>query len=180
MRHICSTFIILICIIFALPLIGQAGSRKVLQIETYGKAATQKIYIGDRLTYQLRDAREYGWYSGIIEDFLVEDSLIVFKDRFININNIYALKYKRGWPKAASTSLTTFGLGWSALALVGTATDGDPDTSYQWSDAIVTGSSIGLGLAIQKLFEVKQIKFKKRKRLRLLDLTVVKPQAGEN
>lgn len=163
-------------LLLPLFLFAQVGhTQKILQIERYGKAKTQKIFIGQPITYQLKDAREYGWYTGVIEDYMVDDNLIVFKDRLINIDNIHSLKYERGWPSFAKYTLGTFGLAWSGFALIGTATDGDPTTSYRWSDALVTGTSLLFGLGLPKLFGTKKIKFGKRKRLRMLDLRVINP-----
>ncbi|MEO1653405.1 MAG: hypothetical protein AAFU64_07670, partial [Bacteroidota bacterium] len=87
------------------------------------------------------------------------------------INNISALKYERGWPSFAQTTIGSFGLAWSGFALVGTLTDGDPDSNYRWSDAMVTGTSLLIALTLPKLFGTKKVKFGKRKRLRKIDLS---------
>ncbi len=156
----------LICIIFSC----KASAQKVLQIETSGKAQTTKLFIGQTLTFQIHDLDYPDWQTAVIEDLLVEDSLVLFGPRYIHIKNIKAFKFDRGWTQAANKSLLTFGAGWSGFAFVGTLTDGNPDTNYRWSDALVSGTSILLATAIPAFFGTKKIKFGKRKRLRLLDL----------
>ena len=44
--------------------------QKILQIETYGKAKTEKLFIGQGITYQLKDSED--WHFVVIEDLLIE------------------------------------------------------------------------------------------------------------
>lgn len=148
-------------------------SQKVLQIEKYGKAKTEKIFIGQPLTFQIQELGEPVWYTAVVEDLFVKDSVVLLGPRYIHIKNIEALKYDRGWTKVANRSLLTFGLSWSGFAFIGTLTDNDPNTSYRWSDAAVTGTSVLLALAIPKVFGTRKIKLGKRRRLRMLNLNPV-------
>lgn len=157
------TFLLLIGFI-STPVWGQ----KVLQIERYGKARTEKIFIGEELNYKLKGEKE--WRQGYIEDFLVDEKLIVFGDRYVKIDEIAAFRNYRPWTKAAKLTFFWFGTGWSLFAAVGTWTDGDPSTHYRWSDAFVTGTSWFLAFVIPTVFKYRVIKFGTRKRLRLLDL----------
>lgn len=150
--------------IFATTTYGQ----KVLQIEKYGRAKTQKIFIGEEITYKLKD--EKTWNTGYIEDLIVDEKVIVLRDRYLKLDEIAAFRYYRPWTKAAGITFFTFGAAWSLFAAVGTLTDGDPTTSYRWSDAMVTGTSWILAFIIPRFFKYKVIKFGVRKRLRLLDL----------
>lgn len=147
---------------------GPIHAQKLLQIEKYGSPRTTKIFIGDPITYQLRGAE--GFHSGYIENIRIEDSLLVLADRYVKVYDIAALRYDRGWPRAAGKSLFWFGAAWSGFAAAGFAFDGDKETNYRWADAIVTLSSWGLSLAIPRLFEHKTIRMGNRRRLRLLDL----------
>jgi len=156
---------------------GLLPAQKVLQIEKYGKPQAEKMFIGDLLNYQLKG--EDFFHSSYIEDIQVEDSLLVLGDRYVNVYDITALQYERGWPRATGISLFWFGIGWSGLAAIGTAVDGNDDSRYRWSDAIVSAGSIGLSFAIPRLFSNKTIKIGKRRRLRLLDLRFNK-QAWED
>ena len=144
-------------------------AQKVLQIEKYGKAETQKIPIGTTITYQLKGQADF--YTATIEDILVEKNLLVMADRYVAVDQIAAFRYDKKWAKALSRSLVVSGLGWSAFALVGTATDGIEDTNYRWADAIVTGSALTVAWILPKLFNRKILRFDKRTRLRVLNLS---------
>lgn len=150
------------------------SAQKVVQIEKYGNPYTEKIFIGDAVTYKLKDDKL--WRFAYIEDILIEEGVILLGNRYTKVDDIEAFRYDKKWARAISTSLFWFGTAWSGFAAVGTATDGDDDTYYRWSDAIVTGTSWLSALAIRQLFRYKVIKFGKRKRLRLLDITITNPK----
>lgn len=152
--------------LFVVPAPGQ----KFLLIETWGSPKTKKIFKGAEISYQLKT--DDVWHTQTIADFIVDKNLIELEDRYVNINDIKALKFQRYFIQGVSTSLFWFGLGWSGFALVGTLTDGDPDTNYRWSDAIVTGTAISSGWLMGQLLGSKKVKIGKRKKLRLLDLTI--------
>ena len=103
--------ILVFLLLATLPLSAQ----KVLQIEKYGRAKTEKFYIGDPITYQLRG--EDVWHTLYIEDLLVEEGYIMFEDRFVALDSISAFRKERGWTKAASISLYTFGAAWSGCGV---------------------------------------------------------------
>jgi hypothetical protein len=160
-------------ILLLLALAGAAKAQKVMQIERYGRARTVKIHIGEPITYKLWG--DDFWYPGYIVDILVGQNLIALEDRYVNIDSIEALRYHRHLARAAAAGLYIFGASWSGFAFIGTLTDGNPDTRYRWSDAIVTGTSFALGWIIQRFFGKRTIRFGKRNRLRLLDLTIFGP-----
>ncbi|MEL7118996.1 MAG: hypothetical protein AAFO07_06130 [Bacteroidota bacterium] len=154
----------------------QLKAQKFISIEKIGSANTEKIFLGTPLTFQTKDARELGWVTMPIRDLLVEQNVIVFPDRYISVDNIHAFQFGRSWPKATKISLLTFGLAWSGFAAIGTATDGNPDTSYRLSDAVVTGTSALLAFSIPLVFgNSRKVVFGKKRRLRLLDITPVVP-----
>lgn len=157
-------------IVFAFSCTGLA--QKVLQIEKYGSPETQKIHIGSTIEYRLRG--EDAFRLGYIEDFRVADSLIVLGNRYLNIAEIGALRFERGWPGKIGGGLMVFGASWSGFAAIGFATDGDPTTNYRWADAIVSLTSIGLGYGISKAFKYKTVNLNRRRWLRLLDLNFIK------
>lgn len=161
--------------VLACVLTGIPGSRlwgqKFLQIEKSGSLRTQKIPVGEVLTYRLEG--DETWYTGEIVRLLPEDSIVLFHNRFVQIGEINAFRYARRAPASLSQSLFWFGLGWSALAIVGTATDdvgklGVPD--YRWSDAGVTATSVGTSWLLPRLFKYRYVRFGHKKRLRILDL----------
>ncbi len=156
-----TSLILLLC----LPLAGQ----RVLQIEKYGSPKTKKIFIGDEITYRLKNQEDY--HTIVIEDILVDQNLLVGKDRYVHVPDINSLRRDVTWARPMGRSLFLFGTGWSGFAFVGTLTDGNPDTQYRWSDAVVTGSAYLLALTLPKLFVYKKTRIGKRRRLRVLDLT---------
>lgn len=158
-------------LILLLCLAGPAAlsAQKYLQIETRGKARTEKFPVGAYLRYQVRGDDFFS--EGELLDLLPESQTLVFDDRYVSADRIETLLFDRPFAKAATYSLYTFGVGWSAFALVGYNTDGDPDTQYSLGDAIVTATSIGLGFIIQKAFFQKKVRLGKKKRLRLIDTT---------
>lgn len=143
-------------------------AQKVMQIERYGSPQTEKILIGTTIEYQLED--EDFFRTGYIEDFRVADNLVVMGDYYLHVDEIKALRFNRGWAKAGGAGLMVFGAAWSGFALIGYATDEDPDTNYRPLDAVVSLTSIGLGYGLSKLFRYKVVRFNNRRWLRLLDL----------
>ncbi len=160
--------IILVGSLFLLAMTSVAA-QKVLQLEKYGHAKTKKIYIGELIHYKLQG--DEVWYSGYIEDIKVEDNLLVMKDRYVDVSKIEKMRRPLGWSKPARSMLYIFGASWSANALIGTLTDGNPDTRYGWGDVAVTASSWALGWLIPKIFRYKTLRFGKSRRLRVLDLS---------
>jgi len=158
---------ICLCVIPA----GTAFGQKFLQIEKKGSLYTRKIPVGEVLTYRL--SGDATWYTGEIVRLLPEDSIVLFHDRFVKLGQIHAFRYVRRAPASIGQSLFWFGVGWSAFAIVGTATDdvgklGVPD--YRWSDALVSSTTIGTSWLIPRIFKYRIIRFGNKKRLRILDL----------
>ncbi len=139
-----------------------------MQIETYGKPKVQKFFIGNKIQYKLKNQK--GWTTDIIRDFLVEENIIEMDEKFIQLSNIEALRFNRAYTKTIETSLYTFGIAWSAFALIGYSTDGNPDTRYSKFDLSVSLISGITGWAIGRLFKYKTIKIGKRKKIRLVDV----------
>jgi hypothetical protein len=161
-----------LCLTLSLLLgIPGAKAQKLLQMERAGSYKTQKIYIGEEITYRLH-GDDY-WYHSAIRDLLVDEKIIVFHDRYVHMDSIAAFRWDRNGMRAIGKQLFWFGLGWSGYAAIGTVTDGNPESNYRWSDAIVTGGSWLLSLIAPKMFRYKKRKFGKRRRLRMLDLTPV-------
>ncbi|MFM9947438.1 MAG: hypothetical protein ACKV1O_05825 [Saprospiraceae bacterium] len=152
-----------------LALVLPVAAQQVMQIETYGKAKTKKIYPGQTIQYRLKNQKNV-WLTGAIEAYRMEDRLVVLTDRYVPLDSIAALRYDRKWSKVVGTQMFWFGTAWSAFAAVGTLTDGDPDSKYEWSDATVTGGFWLGSLLLPRLFRYKHYKMEGRHRLRLVDL----------
>ncbi len=160
------TITFLLLALFALqPLTAQ----KILQVETYGKAKTKKIFIGEEIDYQLKETDI--WHNAVIEDLRVDRNLIVLGDRYVPLEEITAFRTPHNWSRPVGKQLMFFGITWSGYALIGKWTDGRSETHYDWGDAIVTGSAGLIGFLLPKIFKYKTTKFGKRKRLRMIDIT---------
>ena len=160
--HLC--LLLMLALLAASPLWGQ----RVMQIERYGNPKSRKIFIGEEITYRLKNDKT--WYTRAIEDYRLDQNMIVAADRYIKVDEIAALRYERGWPRVLGRQLFWFGTGWSFYGLVGFAVDGNPNTHYRWADAIVTGTSWTTALLLPKIFKYKKIKINDRRRLRLVDI----------
>ncbi len=146
-----------------------ANAQQVMQIETYGKAKTKKLYPGATIQYRLKHQKS-DWLTGEIDAYRVEDKLVVLSDRYVHVDSIAALRFDKKWSKVVGTQLFWFGTAWSAFAFVGTLTDGDPETHYEWSDAAATGGFWLSSLLLPKLFRYRKYNMEGRHRLRLVDL----------
>lgn len=141
-------------------------AQKVLLIERYGSAKTQKIQIGDPIKYRLKG--QDGFRVEYIEDLRVDTNLIVLGRGYVSPDNIDAFQFERRAPKAIGRSLIVFGLGWSFFA--GVADLANLGYTYEPRDAIISGTAVALGFGIT-LFKKKTIRFGKKRRLRIVDLT---------
>lgn len=159
----------LCCLAALLTLVFSATAQQVMQIETYGKAKTKKIFAGQSIQYQLKNQKDV-WLTGAIEGYRMEERMIVMTDRYVHVDSIAALRYKKKWAKAVGTQMFWFGTAWSAFAAVGTLTDGNPDTNYRWSDAAVTGGFWLGSFLVPRIFRYRYYKMNGRHRLRLVDL----------
>lgn len=146
-------------------------AQRILLLETKNSAQTEKYFIGDYLQYRLTDDEQ--WYDGHLYELREDQQLIVFEDRFVTLEEVRTLKRRRSGPRTFAVMLGTFGLAWSGFAAIGTATDGNPDTNYRWSDAAVTGVSIGLGAMLQLLWgtQKRRVGPDQRRRLRIIDIS---------
>lgn len=149
------------------------SAQKALQLERAGSPKTVKLPIGTVLTYRI--AGDPVWYTGEIANLIPEDSLVVFNNRYVKVGQLVAFRRDLGWPRGLGKNLFWFGAGWSGFALVGTATDGIPETNYAWSDAIVTGSAMATSWLLPRVFQHKTTRFGKSRRLRIVDLA---PKGG--
>lgn len=147
------------------------SAQRVLLIEKLNSAKTTKLYVGDYIQYQL--VGEKDWYGERIYDLRDDTQALVFPDRYVAIEDIAMLRQGKPWARNIGMMLVTFGVSWSGFALLGTATDGDPETGYRSSDAIVTGVAAGTGLLLPVLFGTRRLRFGEghRLRLRILDIS---------
>lgn len=161
------TLLLLFLFSFTTALWGQ----RVLLIEKVNSPRTTKIYTGDYIQYQV--VGEEDWFGDQIYELRDDVQAIVFPDRYVPISDISMMRQGRPWARNLGYMLMTFGVAWSGFAAIGTLTDGDPDSNYRWSDAAVTGISVGTGLLLPALFGTRRLRFGENQslRLRIIDIS---------
>jgi hypothetical protein len=148
------------------------SAQKILQMEKRGSFKTWRYYIGDQLTFEV----DGQWYTRIIRDLNLEKKIIQFEDGFVEMEKIDRIETEGGeaFGKAASISLWVFGASWIFFSVADWAVGG----SLTLLSAIVPGSAFTLGGLIRLIFKPKKHRLGKRKRLRMLDLTIVPGDQG--
>lgn len=147
------------------------NGQTVLQIERSGSSHTVKLSPGVVLQFRLKD--DPVWYSGELVRLIPEDGLVVFHNRYVRVDQIEAFRRSLDWPAGLGRNLFWFGVGWSGFALVGTATDGIPETTYEWSDVVVSSTAVATSWLLPRIVKHKVTRFGKKRRLRILDLSPV-------
>lgn len=155
-------------VLLALSFGSPVWAQKVMQIERYGKPKARKIFIGEEITYRLKGDKT--WYTRVVEDYRLDQNMIVAVDRYIKVDEIEVLRFERAWPKAIGRQFFWFGTAWTFFGVTGFAVDGNPSTQYRWADATVTGASWLTALLLPKLAKYKKAKINDRRRLRLVDI----------
>lgn len=148
-----------------------ASAQRVLLVEKLNSPQTTKLYSGSYIQYRV--VGDKTWYSDHIYDLRDDTQALVFPDRYVPIADIEMMREGKPFAKTLGLMLVTFGLSWSGFAAIGTATDGDPDTGYRWSDAAVTGISVGTGVLLPALFGTRRMRFgeDRKLRLRIIDIS---------
>lgn len=146
------------------------SAQRVLLLEKKGRDQAQRLMEGDELTFRMKG--DNFWQSGRITELRPDIQAIVMNERYILLDEIEALRFTRSnLAGVIGPTLMTFGVGWSTWALIGYATDGNPDTAYSSFDATVSATAVATGFLMWKLFRRRKIKLNDRNRLRILDLT---------
>lgn len=164
----------LICTLFFVAFLCSLNAQKILQIEKFGKAKTQKIYIGE--TIFIQTAENPDWFAAEIEDMLPDAQAIVFYDRIIQVKDITAVKFR----KKSSLNGAGKAIQWSwivPVAYQGIYDLVEPPSAEErrqsWiATGVISAGSFLLG-SIMRIIPPKKVKFGEgeRKRLRVLDLT---------
>lgn len=161
------TFLLLLCLLATqLPLQAQ----RVLLLENSRSSKAQRYFEGQEIVFRMKGDKF--WQNGYIRELRPDIQSIVVNDRYVMLNELDALQLPgSGFATGIGYSLMTFGAGWSFFALLGYATDRQPDTRYSTGDAAVTLAAMGSGFLIKSLFARKKYKLSDKKRLRIVDIT---------
>ncbi|MEL6141429.1 MAG: hypothetical protein AAFU67_07405 [Bacteroidota bacterium] len=138
--------------------------------EEANKSKADRMLEGESITFRMQG--DNFWQSGLITELRPDIQAMIINERYIMLEEIETVRFSGSrLANGVGYSLMTFGLGWSAFALIGYNTDGDPETQYSNSDLGVTLVAFGTGFLLRKLFANRKYKLSKRKRLRVVDLT---------
>lgn len=154
--------------------VSQLSAQKVLQIEKFGKAKTQKLYVGESIFIQTELNPD--WFEGVIDDLLIDAQALVFYDRIIPIKDITAIKFRKksglhGAGKAMQWSWVVPVAYQGVFDLVNPPSPEERKRSWIATGYISAGAFL-LG-SIMRLVPPKKLKFGegRNRRLRVLDLT---------
>lgn len=149
--------------------------QKFLQMEKYGSLKVKKYYIGDDITYQV--AGDKTWYTETIQDLIIDENILLLANRYVKITDIAKIKSFKSakWSKRFGNQLYVFAGAWVFLSAAGSLT---PEWELRWDTAIIAGSAIVTGFLIQQIFKSKKYKIGKKRKLRMLDITMTKPAFG--
>ena len=147
--------------------IASTAAQRFLQMERSGTYKVKRYYAGESVTFRIAGDRT--WYTEDIVEILVEESLIVFTNRAIRIEDISHLRRfnMRRWSKPIGRQLYNFGLGWLVFSLGGTLL-GTPLTMAVVWIPLTAGAT---GFLIQKIFRHRTFKMGNNRRLRVMDLS---------
>jgi len=145
--------------------------QKFVQMEKYGTLKVKRYYIGETLTFRL-EGDKY-WYTDVITDILPDDGLIVFANRAVKVKDITFLKsfHNAAWSKGLAMKLYIFAGSWLVFNFGGLPL-GWTLSALTWQVPVV---AVATGFIIRILFKSRKYKIGKRRWLRLLDLSMVKP-----
>ena len=149
-------------------------AQKAVQLEKAGSLHTRKFFVGDRLVYRVKDNKKE-WLREVITNIHIEEGMIEFENRFVKLSDIDAIRTgdrARGI-RTISTALTTFSGIWGFWTLVSLAY-GDP---LAWSTVAIGVGSFTVGQLLKLAFFKTHRLGKKKKRLRLIDLTFYRTPA---
>jgi hypothetical protein len=159
------TGFMLIGIIYPLGIQAQ----KVLQIEKYGRTKTTKFYIGDEVTFSLKDQPKQ-YYTRDILELYPEAGTIQFAGGAVALDQIAAIRFKgsNNWAKKLSNTLLIFSGAWTLYSLLDVLINSRKPADFQYQ---VGGAAWGLTGVFRWLIPEKVVHLGERQRLRILDLT---------
>jgi len=160
-------FIILISAKFTV-----AESQTVLMVEDMRDIRPIKYYEGQFISVKTVDFPDY-WLDIKIERLLDEEKIILYDGGMINLSDITHFRRTRGWVKAISYTMQTFGIAWLTFATLGDLAGHEYQVGAD--TFVIGGGAIVTGWLLRKFFRYKKYKINKKVRLRILDLSFPSP-----
>ena len=148
------------------------SAQKLLQLEKAGTMKVIRFYIGDELTFQIRND-DVGWYTRTINDIDVDRNRLVFNNYSLPIDSISMIQLPKSkvW-QVVGGALQIGGIAMAMSSAYWSITQNEP------ADWAALGTSAGialLGTGMRKGMRKKKFKIGPYKRLRVLDLSFGPP-----
>ena len=164
-------------LLFLLSMVCASLGQKVLQMETRGKIEGMKFYQGDEISIKLND--EKFWRHTYLIDLDFKKDNIEFEFGTAKIAEIQAIKtpQQRFRGKGIQRKLLLSSAGFVLLSPVELIYQEDPN----WG-IMIGGASLGvIGMIMRPIFDIfSKHNIGKRKRLRMLDLSLTDPDGELN
>lgn len=162
-----SRFVLFLVLFFVLCITSaNLSAQNFLQLEKRGSFKTKHFYEGDVLIFKV--AGDENWYEEEILEIMIEDKVVLFRNRVISIESISKIRDpQKGqiW-RNLGNRLMMFGAAFLGVSLVATVADWE----LQNDTWLISGSAFAAGGLLRLGFSNRNIKMGKRKRLRPLNL----------
>jgi hypothetical protein len=155
------------------PFWPSAISQKVIQVERYGRTKTTKLYVGDEVTFSLKDQPKQ-YYTRDILELYPEANTVQFAGGAVALDQIAAIRFtgSNKWAKGLSNTLLIFTGVWTVYSLLDVLINTRNPAPFQYQ---VGGSALFLSGVFGWLIPEKVVRFGNKNRLRILDLTFYPP-----
>jgi len=145
------------------------GAQKFLQLEKSGSFKTVRFYIGQDITFQLLNDSK-GWHTRTITDIDVDGGHLIFFNHPLHIDSIAVIQLPRtNGMQIVGMALQVGGANSILFSIAYPIFQSQP---VNWAGVGYGALGIAIGTAIRALFKTKRFVPGKRKRLRLLDVTM--------
>ncbi len=170
MQFIVPKTVLCIVVVLTAVCIQFTSAQKVLQLERAGSLKTQKIHIGESITFKLRHD-DAGWYERMIFDLDPDTGYLNLEGVHVHVDSISMIKAENRplVPTLIGTALQAGGAN-MILFDVSRGLTWDKERGIDETTVIAGAANVGVGTILKALFRNKVFKVGKRKRLRLLDL----------
>lgn len=146
------------------------SAQKFIQLEKANKARTLKFYAGEEITYRLKTDTD--WHTATITDVKMDSQRVALDLRYLPVSSIDAIQLQYpGILRGLGPSFMIFGASWAGFSLIGAAFD---DYKLNAGTAIVTGTGLVSGFILHQIFKHKRVKMNERRRLRAVEVPVMK------
>lgn len=157
-----------ICIFILVCFYHQIHGQVFLQLNRYANPESKRFYEGQKLSYKTSEFPN-DWFTKKIERFIIKDSIVVFDEGSLFINEITDLRIHKPVAQSIGNKLIQFGVLWMAYGGIIHLYDGDRNP-FGWREAGIGLGSMTTGWLIKKIFYTKNYKINQKNRLKIMDL----------